>query len=81
MDPLFLILLDVFKTEKVIASTFGLERASHFKKKVPEKIALLCHLSEDIPYIYNPSNYGRHRKGLKLNLETTKKVMTNDSIK
>ncbi|CEO39107.1 hypothetical protein [Photobacterium kishitanii] len=79
MDSLYQILLDVFKTEQAIAKAFGLERASHFKKKVPEKIALLCHLSKDIPYTYNPSNYGRN--GKRLNIKTTKEVTTNDSIK
>ncbi|MEC6796809.1 hypothetical protein VXS03_07100 [Photobacterium sp. S4TG1] len=51
------------------------------KNGPPLHIALLCHLSEDIPYIFNPSDYGVDDKGLKLNLETTKKVTTNDSIK
>lgn len=49
--------------------------------KISRDIALLCHLSSDIPYTFNPSDYGVDNKGLKLNLETTKKVTTNDSTK
>ncbi len=79
------VLMATLGSRNKIATLFNVspQAVSLWKKTgVPERIALLCHLSEDIPYIFNPSDYGVDNKGrLKLNLETTKKVMTNDSIK
>lgn len=49
--------------------------------KISREIALLCHLSSDVPYVFNPTDYGVDDKGLKLNLEISKKVTTNDSTK
>ena len=60
------------------AKAFGVSRVSVYQwgtRGVPEHIALLCHLSAEIPYTYKPSDYGRDAKGLNLNL---KKVTTND---
>ncbi|AWK83853.1 Uncharacterised protein [Photobacterium damselae] len=81
MCNLYNILLDVYGSETAIAKAFQVERASHWKKGIPERIALLCHLSCDIPYTYNPSVYRRDGKSLHLNLKMTKKVVTNDTIK
>lgn len=78
---LYDILLDVYGSETTIAKAFQVERASHWRKRTPERIALLCHLSHDIPYTYNPNFYGRDGKSLHLNLKTTKKVTTNDTTK
>lgn len=38
------------------------------KRGFPEKVALLCHLSPDIPYTYNPADYGRNPDNLGLAL-------------
>ncbi len=73
MDPLYLILVDQFKTEQAIAKYFGLERAVHFKNKVPERIALLCHLSRDIPYVFDAARYKCNARHLNLNLSKTYK--------
>ncbi|PSU19597.1 hypothetical protein CTM97_21710 [Photobacterium phosphoreum] len=73
-----------YKTNTAIGCIFNVTRqsVSHWKVNgIPENIALLCHLSPQIQYKYNPIDFGRVNKGLKLNLETTKKVTTNDSIK
>ncbi|WBA13878.1 hypothetical protein [Salinivibrio proteolyticus] len=79
-DQLYDLLLCTFGTEANIAKAFDVERATHWKRKVPERVALLCHLSEAIPYRYDPIQYGRNMKGLKLVLEkqTTNEVTTND---
>ncbi|MEI7340482.1 hypothetical protein WCT87_03180 [Pectobacterium brasiliense] len=42
------------------------------KRGLPEKVALLCHMSTDIPYVYNPTDYGRNPENL--NLVLTKPV-------
>ncbi|TGZ35350.1 hypothetical protein EQ875_01631 [Photobacterium damselae subsp. damselae] len=49
------------------------------EKGVPEKIALLSHLSVKIPYTYNPSDFDRDGKSLGLNIKQ-KKVTTNDPV-
>ncbi|HDL6956636.1 TPA: hypothetical protein PXR55_003062 [Yersinia enterocolitica] len=36
------------------------------KRGLPEKVALLCHMSIDIPYTYNPADYGRNPENLSL---------------
>ncbi|CQI96041.1 hypothetical protein B4900_11455 [Yersinia rohdei] len=36
------------------------------KRGLPEKVALLCHMSTDIPYTYNPADYGRNPENLSL---------------
>ncbi|PSU88138.1 hypothetical protein C0W42_13515 [Photobacterium kishitanii] len=83
-SSLYEILKLQYKSDAAIGCVFNVTRqsVSHWKVNgVPEKIALLCHLSHQIQYKYNPIDFGRVNKGLKLNLETTKKVTTNDSIK
>lgn len=80
-DQLYDLLINIFGSEARIAKAFGVERAAHWKRKVPERIALLCHLSPDIPYQYNPRAYQRDMKGLRLVLEkptTNNEVTTND---
>lgn len=80
MDPLFKTLLDVFGSELAVAKAFGCSRAPHWKDKVPERIALLSHLSPKIPYTYNPSAFDRDMKGLGIKIKQ-KKVTTYDSVK
>ncbi|WP_198517251.1 hypothetical protein [Vibrio sp. HA2012] len=65
---LFQILLNRFGTEANIARAFGLKRAAYLKQRVPENIALLCHLDPTIPYTYHPSHYGKNYEGLSLEL-------------
>lgn len=36
------------------------------KRGLPEKVALLCHMSNSIPYTYNPADYGRNPENLSL---------------
>lgn len=36
------------------------------KRGLPEKVALLCHMSTNIPYTYNPADYGRNPENLSL---------------
>ncbi|WP_315707571.1 hypothetical protein [Brenneria uluponensis] len=43
------------------------------KRGLPEKVALLCHISTDIPYIYNPADYGRNPENLNLVLTKPEK--------
>lgn len=38
------------------------------RRGIPEHIALLCHLSPDIPYMYNPADYGRDPHSLGVSL-------------
>lgn len=80
MDPLFKTLLDVYGSELAVAKAFGCSRAPHWKDKVPERIALLSHLSPKIPYTYNPSDFDRDVKALGLKIKQPK-VTTNDSTK
>ncbi|MGF1727042.1 hypothetical protein [Photobacterium nomapromontoriensis] len=66
------------------AQAFGVSHVAVVKWRkngAPLHIALLCHISKDIPYIFNPSDYGVDEKALNLNLKTTKKVTTNDHTK
>ncbi|MDA1378705.1 hypothetical protein PCI56_01090 [Plesiomonas shigelloides subsp. oncorhynchi] len=74
MDPLYKTLLDKYSTEAGIAKAFGVARAVSWRDKVPEKIALLCHLSPDINYTYNPHDYGREIEQLNLGLNELKKA-------
>lgn len=80
MDPLFKTLLDIYGSELAVAKAFGCSRAPHWKEKVPERIALLAHLSPKIPYIYNPSSFERDMKALGIKIKQPK-VTTNDSTK
>ncbi|MBP2845404.1 hypothetical protein J8655_07930 [Dickeya oryzae] len=43
------------------------------KRGLPERVALLCHISPDIPFIYDPSIYGRARENLNLVLTKPEK--------
>ncbi|WP_419207567.1 hypothetical protein ACN08N_23685 [Photobacterium leiognathi subsp. mandapamensis] len=79
MDPLFKTLLDVYGSELAVAKAFGCSRAPHWKDKVPERIALLSHLSPKIPYTYNPSDYNVDVKALGIKIKQ-KKVTTNDPV-
>ena len=79
MDPLFKTLLDVYGSELAVAKAFGCSRAPHWKNKVPERIALLSHLSPKIPYTYNPSEFERDVKSLGIKIKQ-QKVTTNDSV-
>ncbi|QKJ87436.1 hypothetical protein PMPD1_2494 [Paramixta manurensis] len=67
---LYQMLKEKFRTDTAIADALGVARpAVHtWRKHIPERIALLCHLSPDIPYVYNPADYGRdpNRLGLAL---------------
>ncbi|MCG7588722.1 hypothetical protein [Photobacterium sp. OFAV2-7] len=77
-DNLYNVLKVKYKTNTAIGTVFGVSRqsASLWRTSgVPETIALLCHLSTDIPYVYNPNHYDRDVKGLNLNIQ---KVTTND---
>ncbi|EGR2105422.1 hypothetical protein ACPFUU_001588 [Vibrio cholerae] len=67
-NPLYQILIKRFGNEANIARAFELQRVVHFKEKVPEHIALLCHLDPSIPYTYDPKDYGRKSEILSLNL-------------
>lgn len=41
--------------------------------RISVEIALLCHLSDDIPYVFEPIKYGIDAKALNLNLNLKKK--------
>ncbi|MEI8609974.1 Cro/CI family transcriptional regulator [Enterovibrio sp. Hal110] len=71
MHKLFQTLLTHFGTQEHIAKAFGVSRQAVYgwKTHVPERIALLCHLSKSIPYKYNPNDYETDGKGLSLYLE------------
>ncbi|PSU95706.1 hypothetical protein [Photobacterium kishitanii] len=66
---LYNILLRVYGSEAVIAKAFHVERAAHWRQNVPERIALLCHLSPLIPYTYNPSDFNRDVTALGLKIK------------
>ncbi|MFL7024290.1 hypothetical protein [Enterovibrio norvegicus] len=70
-DKLYDILLRFFGTQTSIARAFRVSRpaVAGWKQHVPERIALLCHLSKSIPYKYNPNDYETDGKGLSLYLE------------
>ncbi|MGL4219420.1 MAG: hypothetical protein ACRCSS_02150 [Shewanella sp.] len=74
-DPLYSKLLSIYGTEAAMAKEFGVTRTLCWKEKVPEKIALLCHLSPDIDYTYQPEAYGRGRTNLNLNLAKPKQQL------
>ncbi|HHL2712691.1 hypothetical protein [Yersinia rohdei] len=65
---LYQILKEKYGTDSEIAKAFGVERPTVFpwRKVAPEKVALLCHMSTDIPYTYNPADYGRNPENLSL---------------
>ncbi|SIO96112.1 hypothetical protein [Vibrio spartinae] len=68
MSTLYQILINHFGTEAKISQAFGVTRAQHFKNRVPEHVALLCHLDPRIPYTYNPDDFGRNSAALTLDL-------------
>ena len=79
MDTLIAKYGNVTKTAKV----FGVTHTAVVKwktKGAPLHVALLCHLSKEIPYIFNPSDYKVDMKGLGIKIKQ-KKVTTNDSVK
>ncbi len=80
MNTIYTVLIHHFGSEAAIARAFGLKRVSHFKQHVPERIALLCHLSPHIPYTYDPTHFSRDAKGLHLVLTkpTTNEVNDHD---
>ncbi|MBL3524155.1 hypothetical protein IM876_15865 [Serratia plymuthica] len=65
---LYQILKDKYGSDSDIAKAFCVERPTVFtwRKTTPEKIALLCHISPEIPYTYNPADYGRNPENLSL---------------
>ena len=78
MHSLYQVLKNRFGTQENIGKAFGISRQAvslWARSGVPEHIAWRCHASADIPYVFNPSDYGVDAKGLNLNL---KKVTTND---
>ncbi|USH03674.1 Cro/Cl family transcriptional regulator [Grimontia kaedaensis] len=85
-DELYDLLLAHFGTQQSIANTFGVSRpaVAGWKYHVPERVALLCHLSQNISYTYDPSHFQRDKKALKLNcvkptaLPQDSEVTTND---
>ena len=76
------ILYDVLGGRNKVAEFFNVspQAVSLWKEKgVPEKIALLSHLSSKIPYTYNPSEFERDVKSLGIKIKQ-QKVTTNDSV-
>ncbi|WP_158174846.1 Cro/CI family transcriptional regulator [Grimontia hollisae] len=67
-DELYDLLLAHFGTQQNIAKAFDVSRpaVAGWKYHVPERVALLCHLSDVISYTYDPSHFKRNEKGLKL---------------
>lgn len=79
MDTLIAKYGNVTKTAKA----FGVTHTAVVKwktKGAPLHVALLCHLSNEIPYIFNPSDYKVDVKALGLKIKQPK-VTTNDSTK
>lgn len=72
MNLLHDILIQKFGSEAEIARAFQVKRAQHFAKRVPEHVALLCHLDPTIPYTYDPAHYGRDTSNLALSLAKPK---------
>ncbi|GKX50580.1 hypothetical protein [Budvicia aquatica] len=74
-NTLYHVLQDKFGSDTKIAKQFNVKRPSvfHWRREVPEKVALLCHLSPNIPYTYNPADYGRNSDNLDLVLSKPSK--------
>ncbi|OEE65893.1 hypothetical protein A1OO_08780 [Enterovibrio norvegicus FF-33] len=68
-----------------VATTFSVSRTAVLKwrsRGIPEYVHLLCHISSQIPYTYDPSAFGKDEKALGLNLvkPTDDQTVTSEEI-
>lgn len=83
MKTLYDVLKSHFGTQSRIANRFSVSRQAVSRwdaNGVPENIALRCHLDPEIPYIYQPSDYGIDGKGLVLTKPTKPTTKPNDEV-